>query len=434
VNASLPERTCPACGATSNGNAFCTECGHPLGDVGATRSEFRPARIYIHSGPDRGADFELTASRTVVGRGREADAKLNDPLVSSRHLAVAPLSTGVLLEDLQSANGTVADGDDIRPGHPTQVPFGTFVHLGGTVAEFVAPGAEPQSAAPTITRSDRTSIVGSRRGRVLVAGGATISLLALVVGALAFTRDSSSPPASPANVAPSSQRDASWVMRTQSHSALQVFACEGSSESRCDDTLQGGTGSVLDLGDGLILTNFHVIADEDNELPLDDLWVAVSVADEDYVRAEVVGFSACDDLAVLRTAEDAGALNLAEVTLGDASSLEIGDQVVVLGYPGTVATAVSGDQQLQLTAGNVSALDVVVDNYRDLIQMSAPINHGNSGGPVFDLDGTQIGVATLGDANDTQGIFYAISIDRVTEVLPDLTDGIKQTGLDSCPS
>ncbi|MSO48261.1 MAG: serine protease [Thermoleophilia bacterium] len=308
-----------------------------------------------------------------------------------------------------------------------------MLELGDTIIEIVAPDGQPHAAAPTITRSSRGSARFRRSTLITVGAIATIAVIALVVGISALTRNSD--PAAPvANVASTTAtHDPSWVMRTQSHGVLQVFACQNTSEAKCTDTFQGGTGSVLDLGDGLVLTNFHVIADEKSEQPLNDLWVAVSVADEEYVPAKVVGFSACEDLAILRIVEDADSLNLAQVTLGNESSLAVGDQVVVLGYPGTVATAPSGDQQLQLTAGNISALGVVVKNYRNLLQLSAPINPGNSGGPVFDLKGRQIGVATLGES-DTQGIFYAISIDQVNEVLPDLKDGKEQTGLGSCPS
>ena len=75
-----------------------------------------------------------------------------------------------------------------------------------------------------------------------------------------------------------------------------------------------------------------------------------------------------------------------------------------------------------------------LENYIDLIQTDAPINHGNSGGPMFDLDGHQIGVASLGEGNDTQGIHYAISVAQILKVLPTLKTGGKQTGLSNCPA
>lgn len=430
---------CPSCGRARQGpTAECAHCGTPpdraVPPPPTSRPRDTPARLFIHAGPDRGIAFLLFNARTVVGRSRDADATLSDPLVSAKHFAIAPSGEGATIEDLRSANGTLFEGRPIQPGRPMIVPYGSMLEFGGTIAELVAPDAEPRDAPPTITRGPRRTTRSRWRTLALLGAIATIAVLALVVGIVALSRDNPPRSAVPPTAGSNEVRDASWIMRTQRNTALQVFACERTSESVCEATLQGGTGSVLDLDDGLILTNFHVIADEKSARPLPDLWVAVSVAGQDYVAAETVGYSACDDLAILRTVEDASALDLAEVDLGDAGTLEAGDPIVVLGYPGTVATDRSGDQQLQLTAGNVSALGVVADNYLDLVQMSAPINHGNSGGPVFDLAGTQVGVATLGDGGDTQGIFYAISIDRVKQMLPALTAGKRQTGLDSCPS
>jgi S1-C subfamily serine protease len=425
---------CGSCGGANAGkDRFCTTCGAALA-AAPPPSPLAPPRVYVHSGPDRGRSFPLVATRTIIGRGTNADIQLTDSLVSSRHLAIEVAASRATVTDLDSANGTKVAGQRLSVSAPYATAFGTMVELGDTIIEIVGPDAQPQAAAPTITRTSRGATRFRRRSLVTVGAVAIIAVIALVVGIAALNSDSNLPPTAPVASSVGEVRDPSWVMRTQNHSALQVFACEGSSEKTCEDTIQGGTGSVLDLGEGLILTNFHVIADDDSDRPLRDLWVAVSVAGEDYVTARTVGFSACDDLAVLKIVDDAAALNLAQVELGEARGLEVGDPVVVLGYPGTVATDPSGDQQLQLTAGNISALGVVVENYRDLIQMSAPINSGNSGGPVFDLDGRQIGVATLGDSSETQGIFYAISIDHVNRVLPKLRSGSKQIGLSTCPS
>lgn len=389
--------------------------------------------MYIHSGTDRGRAFPIAEGHLVVGRNRDAGIQLSDPLISGEHLRIARVDDAMSVEDLGSANGTKVDGTPLPAGALRVVPFGTLFEIGDTIAEFVAPGSEPKPATSTLIRSERTGRSLTRRGKAAIAAVAGISVLALAIGIAALTRGPETSSPAPVAAANGETHDPAWVMRTQGHTTVQVFACENATQQSCDDSMQGGTGSVIDLGEGYVLTNFHVIANDDSTDPLPDLATAVSIADEDYVDTEVVGFSACDDLALLRIIGDAGPLDLAEATLGDTDGLEVGDQIVVLGFPGTSATAASGDQQMQLTAGNVSAKQVVVDNYRDLLQISAPINHGNSGGPVFDLDGRQVGVATLGDGSDTQGIFYAISIDRVNEVLPSLIDGSTQSGLESCP-
>ncbi len=68
-----------------------------------------------------------------------------------------------------------------------------------------------------------------------------------------------------------------------------------------------------------------------------------------------------------------------------------------------------------------------------LIQTNAQINGGNSGGPMFNFDGEQLGVAALTDNSKTQGILYAISVRQVNKVLATMKDGTTQTGLSSCP-
>ena len=336
------------------------------------------------------------------------------------------------VEDLGSANGTIVNGQPLTPRTILAVPFGTMLQIGDTIAEIVGSGQEPQTAAPTVMRSSTSStgVRSSKRAKTLIAVVAVIAIGALAVGIWSATRNSTTPSASN----PAKPHDPSWVMKTQSHTAVQIYACDFTSKASCKRTSQSGSGSVVDLGGGLILTNFHVIANDSSTDPLPSLAVGVSVTGQDVVDSEVVGFSACDDLALLHITGDATPLGLAEVKLGSGTNAAVGNQVVVLGFPGTVATSTNGDEQLQLTSGNISALGVTSYNYRNLVQISAPINHGNSGGPVFDLNGQQIGVATLGDQKGTQGIFYAISVDQVHKILSNLRTGLQQTGLDSCPS
>lgn len=90
---------------------------------------------------------------------------------------------------------------------------------------------------------------------------------------------------------------------------------------------------------------------------------------------------------------------------------------------------------MTLTQGVISKLNVSnVGSYPDLIQIDADLNHGNSGGPLFNMAGEQIGVNTLGAGGETQGINYAINIRRVQEVLPELRGGLRQDGWNSCPA
>jgi serine protease Do len=135
-----------------------------------------------------------------------------------------------------------------------------------------------------------------------------------------------------------------------------------------------GSGFVIDAS-GKIVTNWHVVSDA--------FEIIVTFSDGTRLPAQVVGAWRVIDLALLKV--DAGH-PLHAVHWGDSSSLQIGDPVLAMGNAFGVGLSVSG--------GIVSALnrnieDSVVDN---LIQTDAAINHGNSGGPLFNLKGEVVGV------------------------------------------
>ncbi len=444
-------RLCPACNASvAEGKVFCTTCGArmPTAPVAASSSTpqptaavvpvpidavlpvEKPTRLYVHSGLDRGRFFPLIGPRTVIGRSRDADIQLSDALVSSRHAVLVQTGPRYTIEDLGSANGTILDGQRLKPGYAISISHGVLVELGDSIIELVAAGAEPRPATPTVLRSARQGSRLSRRTKIL-SGIAGVALIALITTILVVSNGDNPPPSALPSSAQS--HDAAWVMQQEDKTTVQVFACDNSSKARCDATGSAGSGSVIDLDAGLILTNFHVIANDSASTLIPHLWVAISISGEDYKQSRVVGFSACDDLALIRVTDDVSSFNLEQVEFADPPSVQIGEGVVVLGYPGTIAQTASGDVALQLTTGSVSALNVRFENYVDLIQTDAPINHGNSGGPMFDLDGRQIGVATLNDDESTQGIHYAISVAQVQKALPDLKSGTKQTGLSACP-
>jgi S1-C subfamily serine protease len=101
--------------------------------------------------------------------------------------------------------------------------------------------------------------------------------------------------------------------------------------------------------------------------------------------------------------------------------------VVALGYPGNASTA----DELQVTTGNLSALNIDWDQpadedidfavYPDVHQIDAAINPGNSGGPLMDMDGKLLGMNATTSGGDNQA--FAISTDRLREIVPGLADG-----------
>jgi S1-C subfamily serine protease len=166
---------------------------------------------------------------------------------------------------------------------------------------------------------------------------------------------------------------------------------------------QLGSGFVIDKA-GHIVTNYHVIEGGDN--------VTVSFSNRDTVEAKVVGTDPSTDLAVLEVEESASALT--PLVLGDSDKVEVGDRVVAIGNPfGLDRTATAGivsALQRFITAPNQFTIDHV-------IQTDAPINTGNSGGPLLDDGADVIGVNTqikTGSAMSTGNVGVGFAIPSLT--------------------
>ena len=138
-----------------------------------------------------------------------------------------------------------------------------------------------------------------------------------------------------------------------------------------------GSGFIVHP-DGLVVTNNHVIADADE--------ITVVLNDNTRLKAEIVGRDPKTDLALLKieSSED-----LPYVEFGDSDAARVGDWVIAIGNPFGLGNTV--------TAGILSARgrDINAGPYDNFLQTDAPINRGNSGGPMFDMNGKVIGVNTL---------------------------------------
>jgi serine protease Do len=169
-----------------------------------------------------------------------------------------------------------------------------------------------------------------------------------------------------------------------------------------------GSGFVFDPA-GYILTNNHVIDGASS--------VTVTFQDGTILPATIVGRDKNADLAVLKV--DAGH-PLAAVTFGDSGKLHVGDWVLAIGNPFGLPGSTS--------AGIVSALDRNINDntFDDLIQTDATINRGNSGGPLFNMDGDVIGVnaAIYSPSGGSVGIGFAIPSAMVAPV----AEALKTTG------
>ena len=167
-----------------------------------------------------------------------------------------------------------------------------------------------------------------------------------------------------------------------------------------------GSGFIIDA-QGHIVTNNHVVGDASK--------VEVTLQDGDKYTAKIIGRDPRTDLAVLKI--DAGK-NLPYVNFGDSGAAQIGDWVVAVGNPFGLGGTV--------TTGIISARgrDIHTGQFDDFLQIDAPINRGNSGGPTFNLNGQVIGINTAiySPNGGSVGIGFAIPSDVAKRVVASLEE------------
>ena len=166
-----------------------------------------------------------------------------------------------------------------------------------------------------------------------------------------------------------------------------------------------GSGFIIDEN-GIVVTNNHVIQDAD------DIIVRVN-GDQEY-KAKVLGADPLMDIAVLQLETEE---KFKPVGFGDSDKARIGDWVLAIGNPFGLGGTV--------TAGIISARNrsIGLSRYEDFIQTDASINSGNSGGPLFDMDGNVIGINTaiLG-RNGSIGIGFSIPSNSAQQVIKQLIE------------
>lgn len=196
-----------------------------------------------------------------------------------------------------------------------------------------------------------------------------------------------------------------------------------------------GSGFIV-TSDGYIVTNYHVIADAH----AGGYKVSVMTYDGTKYDAEIKGVEESNDIAVLKI----NATGLSAATLGDSDDLQVGETIYAIGNP-------LGELSFTMTNGMVSALDRDITtqdsatgetNTNNMFQISAAVNEGNSGGPVYNTKGEIIGIVTA-KYSDTgvEGLGFAIPINDVSDVVDQLIKqgyvsgksslGIKVTTVDS---
>ena len=194
------------------------------------------------------------------------------------------------------------------------------------------------------------------------------------------------------------------VVGIQTEATMNAFGQEAVSAS-------AGSGFILSE-DGYIITNCHVVEGADK--------ITVDLFNGDSFPAQLVGADSSFDIAVLKI--EAG--GLPAVSVGDSDKLKVGEEVVAIGNP-------LGELTFTMTNGILSALDREINtdgNPQNMLQTNAAINSGNSGGPLFDMDGNVIGVTTAKYSGSTssgttiEGLGFAIPINDALKVAYDLVE------------
>jgi len=169
-----------------------------------------------------------------------------------------------------------------------------------------------------------------------------------------------------------------------------------------------GTGLVYDTK-GDIVTNDHVVANSNA--------VTVKFSDGATFKATIVGTDPTTDLAVVHV--NAPAAKLVPLSLADSSKVGVGDGVVAIGNPfgldGTVTSGIVSALNREIVSPNNSPIE-------GAIQTDAAINHGNSGGPLLDMDGKVIGVTSQiqSDSGGNDGVGFAVPSNTVSSIASQL--------------
>lgn len=284
---------------------------------------------------------------------------------------------------------------------PPQGPAGGFFppppdHFQGPPTGTLPPQPRKQRGMATVVV---TAVIAG-----LVGGGAGFGGAYALLGDRPGTTLTSSPQGSNAvNAAPGSVTAAA---QTVLPSTVDIRATLAQGEAE-------GSGVVL-TANGDVLTNNHVVAGS-REL-------SVTLQDGSEHPATVVGTSPSYDIAVIRMQ---GASGLTPSTLGDSSSLQVGQPVVAIGSPrgltGTVTTGIVSALDRTVTVQGEDGQAVVYNG----LQTDAPINQGNSGGPLVNLDGQVVGInsaiETAGGQNaGSIGLGFAIPIDQARRVAEEI--------------
>jgi S1-C subfamily serine protease len=435
--------------------------------------------LTIKSGPGAGRTVQVEGTEFTIGREAGVDLVLADGKASRRHAALRVLPDGrATLYDLGSSNGTFVNGRRIQS---TLLQGDEQIQIGDTV--LVASGAQrtaetpqpvaaaappvqqpvpaqptpptepltpaappppaqqrpaggftPPSPQPVVQRPSRTQSAIQRIMLQRAVNRATIIgiiaiVLVVVLGALAAF--------GVFNGGSSTLSNAQIVDKVRPSTWFVVNDEGGGRVSR-------GTGWVWDAGNGIIITNAHVVAGTQQMTVAkgDDLKVVQNGNNFEAAPngrvAKVLGAANCEDIAVMQVSDRSG---LQDLPRGSQKDVHVGDHVVAVGYPGThnLATSANGFEpgfvraQLTATSGDVSTVSTTFGPvfegtdqfgpYQNVVLTDTVINQGNSGGPLVNEKGQLVGMNSATARGDVTGQNYAVGVDRIKEMVPRIMSG-----------
>jgi putative serine protease PepD len=366
------------------------------------RQERKPlperAPVPVSEAPTEPVDVAAAAER-VRGIRSEEPTQVQSPRKAKDKAPVAapvqegPVDVAAAAERIRNRQAPPTNGS-VNGGSPAAAPSG-----GGS------PFSARRRPAPAVAAPP------AKRGWVAPFLSAVVGALVVVIIFLVFFRDDvSSDKTTPLAATPgkgSSSANARAIYAGAAKSVVSIKA-------RMSSGTATGTGFLID-GRDTIVTNAHVVGTADT--------VQVQFGDRGQViSGDVLGKDTSTDLAVVHI--DPASHTANPLPLADSSDVRVGDAVVAIGNPfGLDRTA---------TAGIVSATDrhISAPNGFDIdnvLQTDAPINPGNSGGPLLDARGRVIGInsqiATAGGSNGNVGIGFAVPVNTVRRVVPQLEQG-----------
>jgi putative serine protease PepD len=299
------------------------------------------------------------------------------------------------------------DSEALAPHAPGRSPG--FAPWPASAPTPVAPGVPPPGPAlPSPRRAGGVRLVAATAVlAALVGTGSTIAVLEITgqvgtAGGPAAT--TSAAPASSLQLA-SGSTSTTDIVALAEKSVVTVRTTAAGFSGRT--TGEGAGSGIVISADGLILTNAHVITGADS--------IAVDLPDGTTADASVVVADTTADLAVVK----ANATGLTPATLGDSSTLEVGQSVIAIGtplglYPGTVTSGIISALDRSITAGE--GRRGASEQLSNLIQTDAAMNAGNSGGPLLDEAGRVIGINTA-VSGSASGLGFAIPINAAKSII-----------------